>query len=217
MSDYLSRFKSCGADVNVADDVFIEHPEVMELGDNVTLARGFHMVGRPQVCRFGSHVTFFKDCYIEGSPARFVVDDHVAFYPGTYISLGGGDDSFFEVGHHSHFAARCAVYSAGGLKLGPYCNIAAHVVISTVGHQARVIDRPMAMTGEAGPITLVEDVWIGANATVTMNTTIGKGCVIGANAVVTKDAKPMGVYGGVPARYMWDRRDRAEPDDPVQE
>ena len=43
-----------------------------------------------------------------------------------------------------------------------------------------------------------------------LNTTLAKGCIIGANAVVTKDTKPMGVYGGVPAKFMWDRRDRAE-------
>lgn len=211
MSDYLGRFKSCGSNVSVADDVFIEHPEVMELGDNVTLARGFHFVGKPDVCRFGSHVTFFNNCYIEGSPARFVLDDHVAFYPNTYISLGGGGVGAFEVGHHSHFAAACALYSAGELKLGPYCNIAAHVVLATVGHRPRIIDQPMALTGaDVGPITLVEDVWIGANASVTSNTTLAKGCIIGANAVVTKDTQEMGVYGGVPARFMWDRRDRAE-------
>ena len=43
----------------------------------------------------------------------------------------------------------------------------------------------------------------------TADTTIAKGCVIAANAVITKDTKPMGVYGGVPAQLMWDRREQA--------
>lgn len=210
MAEYINRFKSCGRNVRIADDVYIEHPEVMELGDNVTLARGFHMVGQPQTCRFGSDVTFFNNCYIEGSSHRFVIDDHVAFYPNTYISLGRGPTSSVEVGHHSHFAPACVLYGAGGLRVGSYCNIATNVVFATVGHDPDCLDQPMALSdGKAGPITLEEDVWIAANCTITADTTIAKGCVIAANAVITKDTKPMGVYGGVPAQLMWDRREQA--------
>ena len=35
-------FKSCGENVSVAGDVYIEHPEVMEIGDDVTFMRGHH-------------------------------------------------------------------------------------------------------------------------------------------------------------------------------
>ena len=64
----------------------------------------------------------------------------------------------------------------------------------------------MSLTGEkAGPITLVEDVWICANVTITANVRIARGCVIGANAVLTHDTEPMGVYVGVPARRLRDR------------
>ena len=90
--------------------------------------------------------------------------------------------------------------------IGPYCNIAAHTVFATVGHRDEITDKPMALSGaKSGPITLVEDVWTAANVTITANTTIARGCVIGANAVVTKDTQPMGVYVGVPARHLRDR------------
>ena len=66
----------------------------------------------------------------------------------------------------------------------------------------------MALTGEkAGPITIEEDVWIAANVTVTAGTRIARGCVIGANAVVTRDTKPMGIYMGLPARLVRLRSD----------
>jgi acetyltransferase-like isoleucine patch superfamily enzyme len=41
--------------------------------------------------------------------------------------------------------------------------------------------------------------------TVTANTIIAKGCIIGANAVVTHDTEPNGLYAGVPARRLRDR------------
>jgi len=206
VSEYLDRFKSCGRNVKIDNDVYIEHPEVMELGDNVTFMRGFYMIGRPKLCRLGSEITFYPNCFIQGSPGRFVVEDHVEFFPGNYISLGDWETSFVEIDHHCHFAPNCVLYGWGGLKIGPYCNIASHTVFATVGHHDEITDEPMALTGEkAGPITLVEDVWVGANVTITANTTIAKGCVIGANAVVTRDTRPMGVYAGVPAKRLRDR------------
>ena len=52
------------------------------------------------------------------------------------------------------------------------------------------------------PINIEDNVWIGANSVVLKGVTIGKGSVIGAGAVVTKDVPPKCVYGGVPARLI---------------
>jgi len=206
MTDYQARFKSCGRNVRIDEGVFIEHPEAMEIGDDVTFMRGFYMMGRPQVCRIGPKVTFYPNCFIQGSPGRFIVADHVEFFPNTYISLGAREENFVEIGHHTHFAPGGILYGWGGLTIGPYCNIAAHVVFATVGHHYEITDRPMALTGEkSGPIVLEEDVWVAANVTITSDVRIAKGCVIGANAVVTKDTEPMGLYVGVPARRLRDR------------
>lgn len=207
-SPYLSRFKSCGKNVRIAPDVHIEHPECFEVGDDVTLHSGVQIIGSPKVARIGSNVTFHPRCYLNGSPGRLIIDDHVEFYIGVYMGLGNWDSSFIEIGHHCHFAPYGVLYGWGGLKIGPYCNIAAHVVLATVGHHDEITDKPMSLTGEkAGPITLVEDVWIAANATICAHTVLAKGCVIAANAVVTRDTEPMGIYAGIPARFLR-RRDQ---------
>ncbi len=205
MIDYREQFKSCGKNVTVAADVYIEHPEALEVGDEVTFMKGFYMMGAAKTCRLGAHVTFYPNCFIQGSPDRFIVADRVTFFPGTYISLGG-KKGFVEIGTHSHFAPNCVLYGGGGLALGAYGNFAAHTVFATVGHDWRVKDKPMALApGRSGPITLEEDVWICANVTITANTRIAAGCVIAANAVVTKDTRPRGIYAGVPAARMRDR------------
>lgn len=205
-SPYLCQFRSCGENVRIAPDVYIEHPECFEVGDNVTIHRGTEIIGAPKVARIGSNVTLHPRCYFNGSPGRLIIGDHVEFYTGVYAGLGNWETSFIEIGHHSHFAPYGILYGWGGLKIGPYCNIAAHVVLATVGHHDEITEKPMSLTGEkAGPITLEEDIWIAANATICANTVIAKGCVIAANAVVTRDTEPMGVYGGIPARRLRDR------------
>src|SRR6185369_2129656 len=111
----------------------------------------------PRVCRMGSDVTFWPNCFIQGSGDRLVIGDHVDFYPNTYISLGD-PKGFVEIGHHTHFAPNCVMYGHGGLSIGPYCNIAAHCVLATVGHDPVIRDQPMALvTPVARPITLAED------------------------------------------------------------
>lgn len=56
-----------------------------------------------------------------------------------------------------------------------------------------------------GKIKIEEDVFIGANSIITKPLTIGKGSIIGAGSVVTKDIPPYQIWAGNPARYIKDR------------
>ena len=49
---------------------------------------------------------------------------------------------------------------------------------------------------------LGKDVWIGEKASIMTGVTIGKGSVVAANAVVTKDVPPYSLVAGVPARII---------------
>ncbi len=57
---------------------------------------------------------------------------------------------------------------------------------------------------ESGPIRIEEGAWLGAAAVVLPGVTIGRGAIIGANAVVRRSVPPMQVWAGVPARYVKD-------------
>lgn len=53
-------------------------------------------------------------------------------------------------------------------------------------------------------IRVEDDCWIGAGAIILYGVTIGKGAVIGAGSVVTKDVEPYSVNVGNPARKIRD-------------
>lgn len=204
MKNYCDLFKSCGKNVVVEKNAFIEHPELFEVGDNVRIAGGFYCQDSPRI-KLGNNVQFFPNCFIQGN-GELTVGDNVTFYPNTYFSTAAGE-AFIRIGRQSHFAPGCALYGGGGLQIGPYCNIAAHVVLATVQHDPHIHPgKPMcAVSGKSGPITLEEDIWIGSNASVTPNTFIARGCIIGAGAVANRDTEPFGLYAGVPARRLRDR------------
>ncbi len=205
---WQDRFAECGTDVVIEPDVQIEHPELFRVGDRVRLGRGFYSQGSTRVT-IGPDSSFFPGCFLQGS-GRLELAAEVDVYPGGYLSVGG-ENGLISVGRKSHFAAGCAIYGGGGVRLGAYCNIAAHVVITSVQHDPRRHDRPMALApATSAPITLADDVWLGANSTVVQGVTIAEGCILGANGVLTRDTEPFGIYAGVPARRISDRRP-AEP------
>ena len=53
-----------------------------------------------------------------------------------------------------------------------------------------------------GPVTINDNVWVGAKATIIPGVTIGEGAVIAMGAVVTKDVPPCAVVGGNPAKIL---------------
>ena len=53
-----------------------------------------------------------------------------------------------------------------------------------------------------GKIEISDDVWIGTNALILSGVHIGKGAVVAAGSVVTKDVPPFAIVGGVPAKVI---------------
>lgn len=71
-------------------------------------------------------------------------------------------------------------------------------------HNYSDIKRPIKDQGfvSKGPLVIKDNCWIGAHSTIVGNVTIGVGCVIGANSVVTSDIPDYSVATRVPARVL---------------
>jgi len=51
-------------------------------------------------------------------------------------------------------------------------------------------------------VSIEDDVWIGANVTILMGVTVGRGSVIAAGAIVNKSCPPYSIIGGIPAKIL---------------
>lgn len=89
----------------------------------------------------------------------------------------------------------------GNLTLGDRVSIAPRVtfVLSSHPNDSRI--RPFAPVARA-PIVVEADVWLGAGVVVLPGVTIGRGAIVGANSVVTKNVPPLTVVGGIPAKEL---------------
>ena len=81
--------------------------------------------------------------------------------------------------------------------------IGPRVFIASFNHNLKKNNIPVRLQGDTGkPIVIGEDVWVGAHAIILAGVKIGKGAVIGAGSVVTKDVEPYAIVAGVPAKFI---------------
>ena len=73
--------------------------------------------------------------------------------------------------------------------------------ISTFPMKTKVLGMGAESTTK-GPIVVEDDVWIGRNVTILSGVRIGKGAIVGAGAVVTKEVPPYSICCGVPAKVV---------------
>jgi acetyltransferase-like isoleucine patch superfamily enzyme len=96
----------------------------------------------------------------------------------------------------------------GGVTIGNSVMVAAFVGMFAGNHNFADIAVPISEQGtnSKGGIQIEDDVWIGAHAVILDGVRIGKGSVIGAGAIVTRDVPAYSVMMGVPARRVRSRR-----------
>lgn len=96
-----------------------------------------------------------------------------------------------------------AVHIGSNVMMGPDC------VMLTQNHAFDKIDVPMNAQGlqSEKPIYIGDDVWIGQRVIILPGVRIGKGAIIGAGSVVTKNVKDYDIVAGNPARVIRNRKD----------
>ena len=131
---------------------------------------------------------------------------------GTYI----GKNCIFtpkniEIGDDTYIGPNCVFQSSyGTIQIGSHVMFGPGVHIHGGNHRFNEIgryikDASLKRQGDDGKIVIEEDCWIGANAIILSNVTIGKGTVIGAGSIVTKDVPQYSIYTGAPACKVRER------------
>lgn len=124
-------------------------------------------------------------------------------HPLTFIEPSFRCDYGFNI--HTHGLTvinyNCVILDTSPVSIGANAFIAPGVCIACAGHSIDPVQRSMGV-GTSAPITIEDNVWIGANATICGGVTIGEVSVIGAGSVVTKDVPAGVVAAGNPCRVL---------------
>jgi len=94
----------------------------------------------------------------------------------------------------------------GSIKIGNDVLIGPYTIIHSGNHNYKNPNTTIYKQGfEFKKIIIEDDVWIAARCTILSGVTIGKGSVIAAGSVVTKDVLPYTIMAGVPAKEIGKR------------
>ncbi|MFN2461339.1 MAG: hypothetical protein ABR591_11725 [Candidatus Velthaea sp.] len=163
-------------------------------GRNVTISRGCELFG-PQRVQIGN------DVFVGEGGTLAIVYDRPA--PGPMISIADG----------VWMNKRCYIQAANEVVIGERAIFAPDVYIADSAYDYRDANAPIMSQGlqslehrvEVGPFA-----WLGIRAALLGNVRVGRGSVVGANAVVTRDIPDFCVAVGQPARVVraYDARSR---------
>lgn len=138
-------------------------------------------------------------------PENIYIGDDV--YIGHYAVLKGYYKNKMVIGSGTWIGQLCFFHSAGGLIIGNNVGIGPGVKIITSAHKGDIMEKPVLHSAiEFKKVIIEDDSDIGVGAIILPGVTIGKGAVIGAGSIVTKDVSPYTVVAGNPAKII-KRRD----------
>lgn len=180
------RLGACRGRLLVGRRVQIRFPRYVSVGYNVSLGDETYVSGLSiSGVRIADHVRIREHVWIQ---ATATLDE-----PGVGVSIG----------ERTYVGPRCTFGAGGGLTIGRRVLFGAAVHLLAENHQ---VDDPARAIDEQGVtrrgITIEDEAWIGNAAIVLDGVTVGRGAVIGAGAVVTRDVPPMAIAVGNPARVI---------------
>jgi acetyltransferase-like isoleucine patch superfamily enzyme len=136
---------------------------------------------------------------IIGNLGEMILDDEVRVWSTiVQTKLYTGENGKLIVGKNSrlngvHIDARELVAIGENVRIAPYT-----IILDSDFHDLK----DHFSNGSSKPIYIEDNVWIATRATILKGVRIGKGSVIAAGAIVTKDVPPYCVAAGTPARVI---------------
>jgi serine acetyltransferase len=164
-----------------------------------------HFDGTSQI-EIGNRVGILGDTYVMSQGSRICLQDRVSLSQGVDIRMQEDIYASLEIGEDTSLGPYVCVSGPGAIKIGRDCMIAAHCSIYANNHIFADREIPIRLQGvTCEGIEIGHDCWIGSGARILDGVTIGKGSVIGAGAVVTRDIPPYSIAVGVPAKVIGTR------------
>ena len=147
----------------------------------------------------GRHAVIHCSVRMDTPPYRkFSLGDYSVVESYSCINNAVGD---VIIGDHTRIGLHNTVI--GPVKIGNNVNLAQGITVTALNHNFTDPDKRIDEQGvSTNPVTIEDDIWIGANAVILPGVSIGHHSVVAAGAVVTKDVPAHTLVAGVPAKII---------------
>ena len=136
--------------------------------------------------------------------SKLVIGANVMIDAFVKIKFTGGLGDV-TIGENSNVNSGTVIYSGNGVTIGSNVLIAANCTFAPTNHEYARRDIPIReqrFKPSKGGIVIEDDVWIGSNCVLLDGAILRKGCILGANSLVTGELEPYSVNVGSPAKLL---------------
>lgn len=164
-----------------------------------TRPRWFVRMLAPLYQHRGKHSVIHRSARMDTPPYRkFSLGDYSVIESFACINNAVGD---VVIGDHTRIGLHNTII--GPVTIGCHVNLAQGITVTALNHNFEASDKRIDEQGvSTTPVTIEDDIWIGANAVILPGVTIGNHSVVAAGAVVTKNVPPHSLVAGVPAKII---------------
>ena len=164
-----------------------------------TRPRWFIRMLAPLYQHRGKHSVVHRSARMDTPPYRkFSLGDYSVIESFACINNAVGD---VIIGDHTRIGLHNTIN--GPVTIGCHVNLAQGITVTALNHNFEASDKRIDEQGvSTTPVTIEDDIWIGANAVILPGVTIGNHSVVAAGAVVTKNVPPHSLVAGVPAKII---------------
>ena len=136
------------------------------------------------------------------------LQQNVTLYGGSHFV--SSVEKPLRVGANTHIGRNSVFSGLGGITIGEGCAISSGVLVYSITNTFdESADLPVIdQTPIQSPVSIGDDVWIGAGAIILPGVSIEDHAVVGAGAMVNKNVPAWQVVAGVPAKPLRDRREK---------
>lgn len=171
--------------VAIQSNVLFKQPE------NITMEDGVYLDHRVYIhaCKHGVHI---------GRNTRVMYNAELHVFNFRDLPNAG-----IWIGENCVIGPYNIIMGHGGTHIGNNVIIAPRVSILPVNHNYDDASQPIREQGlDTQGIVIEDDVWIGAGAILLDGVRVGKGSVVGAGSVITRDVPPYSLVAGSPAKLI---------------
>ncbi|MEY3221354.1 MAG: hypothetical protein RLZZ203_210 [Cyanobacteriota bacterium] len=176
------------------------------IGNEVFIQHGVELIGSSCI-EIGNGVNIFKGVRLDAKGHKHnKIDIQNWVTIERNVDIGSMDNTSIYIGENTYIAPGVCIAGQGDIHIGKNCLIAANSGIYANNHVFTDLSLPVKQQGTTREGIIIEDdCWLGHGVTVLDGVKIGKGSIIGAGAVVSKNIPPYSIAVGVPAKVIKDR------------
>lgn len=186
-----SQFKKCGDSVYFGSIGQLVGTQYISIGCNTGFGDYFYLTAWDSFYPSTDKIPYSGRIHHDSNNDNYVQN----FSPELIV----GDNCGF--GAFNHITCTNSIRIGNGVLTGKWVTITdnSHGATDADSLQLSPMKRPVV---SKGVVVIGDNVWIGDKSTILPGVCIGRGAIIGANSVVTRDVPPFAIVGGNPAKII---------------